>query len=151
LACEPQRCYRREELIELLWPDYELDSGRNCFRIALASLRQQLEPDLPDKGRFILADRTEVSLNPEAYRTDKAAFEAGLKAAAQAQDDASQITALEQAVDLYRSELLPNFDDVWVTEERQRLADAYLLALRRLIKAHVRAHRYEEALELAQR
>src|SRR5881628_2789450 len=32
LAMQPQRRHAREELIELLWPDVELDVGRNRLR-----------------------------------------------------------------------------------------------------------------------
>src|SRR5690242_1537929 len=59
LACATRRSYRREELIELLWPDYELESGRNCLSMALTFLRRQLESEPEDRGRVIQADRTE--------------------------------------------------------------------------------------------
>ncbi|TMH07815.1 MAG: hypothetical protein E6H67_02675 [Betaproteobacteria bacterium] len=44
LALQPQRRHAREELIELLWPNVELDVGRNRLRQVLSTLRRLLEP-----------------------------------------------------------------------------------------------------------
>ncbi len=38
------RSHTRETLIELFWPDTELDSGRHSLSLALSSLRSLLEP-----------------------------------------------------------------------------------------------------------
>ena len=43
LALEPQRRHAREELIDLLWPDVDLDVGRNRLRQVLSTLRRLLE------------------------------------------------------------------------------------------------------------
>ena len=43
LAYHLERPHPREKLIDLLWPDVELDSGRNSFNVALSSLRRLLE------------------------------------------------------------------------------------------------------------
>ena len=44
LALFPKRVHGREELIDLLWPDADLDTGRNRLRQALFALRRLLEP-----------------------------------------------------------------------------------------------------------
>src|SRR5437588_11368884 len=43
LAYHLERPHPREKLIDLLWPDVELDSGSNSFNVALYSLRRLLE------------------------------------------------------------------------------------------------------------
>src|SRR5689334_13010201 len=71
LASFSQRPHRREELIDLLWPEYELESGRNCLRIALNALRQQFEGGPCSIPNVILADRQSVQLNPNSVIIDK--------------------------------------------------------------------------------
>src|SRR2546425_7652373 len=70
LAYHSHRAHPREALIELLWPECDLEAGRNSFRVALSSLRRQLEP--PDgsrgagtaPGTLLLISRTHVQFNP---------------------------------------------------------------------------------------
>src|SRR6266571_3031735 len=63
LAYYGQRAHPRELLIELLWPDCDLDTGRQRLSGALSSLRQQLErPGTPD-GAVLMADHFAVGLN----------------------------------------------------------------------------------------
>ena len=153
LACFPQRPLRREELIELLWPERELESGRNCLRMALSALKQQFQVGTETPANVILADRHTVQLNAEAFLTDKAEFEKNIAAAHRARRagaHAEQSALLKQAVSLYRSDLLPNYDSLWVEGERKRLADAHLLALRRLIELLAKERALDEALHYAQ-
>lgn len=109
LAMFPRRSHSREELIDLLWPDADLDTGRNRLRQALATLRRSLEP--PGLADVLLADRNTVRLNPVAFHCDVAEFEACV-----ARRDAAG------AVTLYAGELLPGHYDEWILKERNRLA-----------------------------
>ena len=122
LALFPQRSHPREELIDLLWPDSDQDAGRLSLRVALASLRRQLEPPDVPPGSVLVADRTVVRLHPAAFRCDVVEFEAALKAAARAPDAGKKRDALDQALALYAGELLPGFWDEWILDERERLA-----------------------------
>ena len=123
--------HSREELIELLWPDGDQDAGRLSLRVALASLRRQIEPPDVPPGSILIADRTVVRLNPLACRSDVAAFEAALKSADRAPDAQTRRRALDQAVALYSGELLPGFWDEWILDERERLAALYDAAVER--------------------
>src|SRR5438034_10627417 len=75
LALEPQRRHAREELIELLWPDVELDVGRNRLRQALSTLRRLLEPADVAPYSVLIADRQTVGLNADAVSCDVREFE----------------------------------------------------------------------------
>src|SRR5215469_3973030 len=66
LACFLKRSHPREELIELMWPDSDLKDGRASLRMALSSLRRQLEPPGTPFNSVLLADRLNVRLNPQA-------------------------------------------------------------------------------------
>lgn len=109
LALFPRRAHSREELVDLLWPDADLDTGRNRLRQALATLRRLLEP--PGLGDVLVADRQQVHLNAAAFSCDVAEFEACV-----ARRDAAGALAL------YAGELLPGHYDEWILDERSRLA-----------------------------
>lgn len=68
LALFPRRDYPREELVDLLWPDSDLDAGRLSLRVALASLRRQLKPPGVPPGSVLVADRTTIRLRPITRR-----------------------------------------------------------------------------------
>ena len=121
LALFPRRDHPREELAELLWPDCEPDAGRLNLRVALASLRRQLEPPDVPPGSVLVADRLMLRLNPAACRCDVAEFEAALRDAALSSGQAQRRAALDRALALFSGELLPGLYDEWVLEERERL------------------------------
>jgi DNA-binding SARP family transcriptional activator len=128
LAFHPYRSHPREELIERFWPECELEAGRNNLRLALYSLRRQLEP-----GGVILADRQTVQLSPEAVTTDVAAFETTLQAAERAPDCPERAQLLADAVEQYQGVLLPGYHDDWILGPRQWLAERYYEALGQLM------------------
>ena len=122
LALYPQRAHSREELCDLLWPEAELSAGRLNLRVAIASLRRQLEPPPLPPGSVLVADRSFVGLNAAAFRCDVADFEAAWAKAARTSSPAAKQDALAHAVALYGGDLLPGSYDDWVVEERERLA-----------------------------
>jgi predicted ATPase/DNA-binding SARP family transcriptional activator len=131
LAYHLDRAHPRDLICELLWPESNLDSSRNNLRVALSSLRRQLEPP-GTGGALILADRTTVRLNPEAVSTDVAGFETALAAARSAGEPAEQARCLARAADLYRGPLLYGYYEDWVLAEQQRLSDLFFFAVRDL-------------------
>ena len=120
LALQPQRRHAREELIELLWPNVELDVGRSRLRQVLSTLRRLLEPpDLPPYS-VLSADRQTIGLTADAVSSDVREFEQLLRQG-----------AIAQALDCYRGDLLPGFLDEWIEDERARLSALYERALAR--------------------
>lgn len=81
LAYHREPAHAREVLVEQLWPESAPKTGRNNLRLALSSLRQQLEPPGTPAGSVITANRIAVGLNPLAVTTDVVEFEASLRAA----------------------------------------------------------------------
>ena len=121
LALFPSRTHSREELADALWPEADLDAGRLNLRVALLSLRRQLEPPGSPAGSILIADRSSIRLNPQACLCDAAQFETALREAARTADLTKKREALHYALALYEGELLPGFYDEWVLEERERL------------------------------
>jgi DNA-binding SARP family transcriptional activator len=132
LAHHRNQTHPREALAGQLWPDADEGAARVRLRQALASLRRQLEPPGIPRGGVLLADRRNVGLNPGAVALDVAEFEAALKAAGKAADPARRAQHLERAIALYGGRLLPGYDADWILLERERLAEAHLLALQEL-------------------
>ncbi len=125
LALHPQRAHSREELAGCLWPDADEDAGRLNLRVALSSLRHQLEPPGCPAESILLADRTSIRFQPHACFCDAVQFEAALREAARTADPARKREKLEQALSFYEGELLPGFYDEWILEERERLQALY--------------------------
>ena len=152
LACRLDRPARRDDLIMQLWPQLEsVSEGRNRFRIALARLREILDASNDSDGSVVLADRTEVCLNPDRVTTDIAEFELRRAQAQQAPDDATRAERLREAVALYRGELLPGYDAEWAENERRGMIESYRDTLKTLVGIEAQARQVHSALDYAHR
>jgi DNA-binding SARP family transcriptional activator len=152
LAYFRQRTHPREILIELLWPEDEVNAGRHSLSVALSSLRPQLEPSgMVAEGSILLADRHAVGLNPAAVTTDVAEFEAALASTMQAVEEEERVRSLVAAVELYGGELLPGYYADWIFPEQQRLEEQFCQALRQLVLLLEQAGDLSRALQYALR
>ena len=137
LALSPGRVLHREELIDRLWPDKDLDAGANNLHRALHDLRRVSGAELAtlDRGVARLADNVWVDVED---------FE---RLAASASRD-----SLAHAVALYRGPLLPDdpYSDALATRReglRQRFVDAGL----RLASLHHDARDSEMCIDVLRR
>lgn len=151
LACYLHRQHPREELIELLWPDSDPAAARLRLRVAINSLRSQLEPAGIQRGSVLIAEDDALRLNPDAVEVDADRFERLLRAAHGCDDAAQRFDLLSLAVNLYTGELLPGIYDDWLLVERERLSEACLGALRSLVEHEEAAGDLQPALEHARR
>lgn len=143
------REHPRETLIEMLWPDSDPDQARNSLSKAVSSLRNQLEPAGIEPGTVLQADRRTVGLNPDFATCDAHRFARLIEAANKISDPSAEMAALEQAVGLFKGELMPGFYADWIMDEQPRLHDAYVSALNRLAELH--SHNPRKGLEYAKR
>ncbi len=125
LALHPDRSFTRDELAEMLWPDSDPQVSRRNLRQALLSLRHVLEPPPIPARSILISEQSRIRLNSNAVSTDAAE----LHRLVQRWRSGGDVLALTKAVDLYKGELLPGFDDAWVFNARLDLEDAYLSAL----------------------
>lgn len=151
LACFAHRSHPREELIDLLWPEVDRESGRMSLRTALTALRRQLEVAgvLPDD--ILLSDRLTVRLSSEAILTDVQLFETAMRNSARAQSPDARVRELTIATGLYQGPLLRGFYEDWILRERQRLETMFHGALQDLGKTLEAQGQYESALQIALR
>lgn len=141
----------REHLVDLFWPEMDLPAGRDNLSTTLGSLRRQLEPPGVRKGMVLEATTAYVRLKPEAITTDVAAFERLIDEAAKTEPVPLRADLLEQAVALYRGDLLPGIYQDWAIQEMNRLQGRFHTALDRLAQVREALGDAAGALEIARR
>jgi predicted ATPase/DNA-binding SARP family transcriptional activator len=137
LALFRNREHYRDEVGDRLWPEVDDAVLRRNLRQALSSLRHVLEPPPVGFGTVLQAEQERLRLNPDLVSTDVAEFEAAVANARRSGGDA-QRRELTRAVSLYTGDLLIDFQEDWILQERLRLEDLYLFSLRGLVE-HCRA------------
>lgn len=148
LALNQSRTLTRDELADAIWGDSHVEAARTSLRTALASLRRQLELPGTETNSVLYANRTVVRLQPDAFTTDVAEFEAACR---DADSPEAPLSAQQEAVRRYSGDLLPGCYADWATAERERLHQAYQHALRQLLTTYWKSGEQEKALELTSR
>ncbi|RME49340.1 MAG: 6-hydroxy-D-nicotine oxidase, partial [Chloroflexi bacterium] len=141
----------RQQAAFLLWPDSTEAQARTNLRRELHHLRRAL----PGAGRFLQADAKSLQWLPDApFTLDVADFEAAVAQAHQAEEAGHQTavqTALAEAVELYRGDLLLSCYDDWILPERERLSHMFIQAMERLIQLLESRREYATAIRYARR
>jgi len=138
LAMHQGRPQRRDKVASLLWGESGVTQARTSLRQALTGIRRALPDACSDA---IVADTEAVSLAAGSIDVDVPSF---LRAAV-GEDPA----ALEQAIDLYRGDLLEglHFDapefEAWLTAERHRLRELALRAMTTLAEHDLSSGDYD--------
>lgn len=152
LALSAGRPVHREAIIAALWPDVDGATGTRNLHVALAALRQALEPGVArGASSYVVRDGDAYSLAlPDGSTSDVAGLDAALAVARRARvagDAAIEERAYTDALDRYTGDLLPEDGPAeWVVGPREHYraaaADA-ALALAEL--AHARGDRVAAA------
>ncbi len=129
----------REYLAFLLWPDEEEGVARTRLRSTVNDLlRVMPQPG----GDFIGSSADELWWNPDvALSLDVDAF-------SEASNDAAR---LEEAVALYRGDLLPELYDEWLDGFRERFRNIYLTVLTQLVSRLRKRGDLTRAIEMARK
>ncbi|MES2306984.1 MAG: AAA family ATPase [Gemmatimonadota bacterium] len=137
LASSPGRRTSREFLLDLLWADVEPDRARRTLRQTLFQLRHLLGDDA-------IQGTEELTLGP-AITIDREQFLAHVERG-----------ALDAALAGYPGDFLTHFGvpggaafEQWADLERHRLRSAYLRTADLLVRRHLNAAHFREALALA--
>ena len=129
LALASRHCLHREQLMELLWPDAEMEAARNNLRQTLHLARQILKSQANSGSEFLIDHNGWICLTPEGETwVDAEAFEVAAAECRRSENGAACQTALA----LYTGELLPEdrYED-WVVTRRESLHWLYLSSLSR--------------------
>lgn len=124
LGLRPGQTHQRDKLAALLWGERSDKHARDGLRHALVVLRKAL-PDV--KPPLLQAEGQTLALNPTVVEVDVATFERRVAE--------GTLSALEQAAEIYRGDLLLGFTmneplfEEWLVAERERLREMALEAL----------------------
>jgi DNA-binding SARP family transcriptional activator len=136
LVLHRQTPQSRSSLAFHLWADSTDTQARTNLRKELYNLRQTL----PDADQFLLIESKTLQWSATApFTLDVMEFENAVKNG-----------DLEQAIALYRGELLPDCEDEWILPERDRLQQLYVRCLEQLIQHLKEKQDYRLALNYAQ-
>jgi DNA-binding SARP family transcriptional activator len=139
--------HSREVLAGLLWSEMPTAQSKKCLRQALWHLQSALSQASTDEPA-LLVDPEWIQINTKAHWwVDVVTFEQAWNGAQDVRGedlDPPTVEALQQAVDLYRGDLLEGSYEDWCVYKRERLQHLYLAILRKLM-ASCEAHREYEA------
>lgn len=152
LLVERGRLVPSDRLIELIWPDLDLDAAANSLRVAVSQLRGLLEPDLdrPAESQFILTRSegylfdvtSDVSIDIDMFLD---AFNRG-QHWTQRSEWGPAIAAYRAAEDQFHGDFLEEDSYAeWALGERERLRDTYLALLTRLAFCQAQLGNYDRA------
>ncbi len=138
----------RERLYDLFWRGAEISEASNRLNVALHGLRKQLNSDKSSLGRLLKSQKGSLWLEESsALMCDVIEFK-GLYRSANQNESLARLSLLQQAIDIYRDDLLPASFENWVMEERQDLTDLYVSALKELIVLKYDFRAYSEVPSL---
>jgi DNA-binding SARP family transcriptional activator/tetratricopeptide (TPR) repeat protein len=155
LLTSPGRRLGREQVMESLWPDLEIDVAANRLNGAVHELRQMLEPEIvrPATSRLLRLERDVLELADGKYIwVDAEVFENLLKEANVTTHSETAERLLEEAASLYGgSYLLEELYSDWTVRRRDALQRSWVGLL--LYLANLRAERgaFSSAIEALER
>jgi DNA-binding SARP family transcriptional activator len=136
LLINGRRPHSREALAGLLWGDAPTEKAKKYLRHALWRLQNALGALSPDAGGALMVEHDWIQLDPRAELwLDVAVFERAfmlVQDSAGAELEARAVEALQEAVRLYRGDLLEGCYSDWCFYERERLQNMYLTMLDKL-------------------
>lgn len=155
LLSSPGRRMGREQVMELLWPDLDIDVAVNRLNGAVHELRQILEPEIarPANSRMLRLERDILELaDASQIWVDAEAFEQFLKEANTTNDPDQAEYLLEEANSLYKGGyLLEELYSEWAAPRRDALQRAWVGLLLNLTNLRVEQGAYARALEILDR
>lgn len=123
----------REQIMDALWPDLDMETAGNRLDRAVYSLRQVFEPsrNRPATSPFLLTEREVLLLATQSQIwIDADAFEHLLTRAQSSTDEGEKEKLLEEAMHLYGGEFLPEDNkNEWTRARRELLRRAWVSLL----------------------
>jgi len=155
LLLNRQRAHHRERLAAVFWERHPTRVARKYLRNSIWKVRQILRSAGAPANEYLSVGNDSVSFQCSSrYWLDIEAFEAKVlpyQDIAGQQLTASQVTHLEEAVDLYVGDLLEGIYEDWCLYDRERLRLLYLNALGKLMVFHEVNGTYERGLACGER
>jgi predicted ATPase/DNA-binding SARP family transcriptional activator len=133
--------HSREKLAALFWGDVSDQQARHSLRTALASLRKELGVELFITDRETVQINTDISILIDALQLEKVANATSK----------GELRNLQDAIALYRGDLLTDFYDDWILRERDHFRNLYLDLLLQMTHLMRSRSEYARAIYYAER
>ncbi|HEX3043410.1 MAG TPA: BTAD domain-containing putative transcriptional regulator [Bacillota bacterium] len=135
----------KEEILEELWPDHNLEKAQGLFHTCLYYLRQILDkvgcPDL------IIYQNKQYELTTKLFTSDRSEFQELIAAGFNDETPLEKAPDfLERAVTLYRGEYLQELDYIWLLPNREYLKNLYCEARLRLARYYLNKNDHNRAI-----
>ncbi|HRJ41018.1 MAG: winged helix-turn-helix domain-containing protein [Caldilineaceae bacterium] len=145
----------RDVLMDVFWMETPPERARSNLASAVYRLRQQLEAEPVTPGTYLLSRRSgEVGFNWEsAHWLDSQTFTASVRPLLRKPIpdlSAADVCTLEDALTLYRGDLLEGIYDDWALREREHYRSLYLHCLSRLLRYYAGRGEYGQSILYAQ-
>ncbi len=164
LMLESEKPHSREHLAGLFWGDSDDVKAAKNMRQGLSNLRKSIRDNDPEKPFLLISsDAIQANLNNPHLILDAHAFERLISTCeSHPHRNLKTCTAcayrLEQAVELYRGELLDGFVlkdseyfQDWLVARREYFHQKALTVLEHLADYHLKRHEYQKAITYARR
>ncbi len=141
----------REQIMDALWPDLDIETAASRLDRAVYSLRQLFEPsrNRPATSPFLLTEREQLVLaNQAQVWVDADAFEHLLTQARETSDLGKQESLLDEAATLYGGDFLPEERRVeWAMGRRESLQRSWIGLLLDLARLRIDRDALTSAIE----
>lgn len=140
--------HSRDSLIDIFWPENDIQSGRHNLSQALSSIRSQFNQVNSASSSLIISNRNFISFNKELSKTDVGLFKEISKKAFLNKYISEQKNLLSSAVELYKGHFLNGFYDDWAISEREHLQNVYIRCVNTITKYLQDSNELSQAIEL---
>jgi DNA-binding SARP family transcriptional activator len=141
----------RDRLAALYWGDSPTEQARRNLRVALSRIKRLLSSNVNgavEKAELLRASMTAVCMSDDAsIFVDANLFESLVHNNCDIKHlSETKVANIQEAVNLYKECLLPEFDDEWVVTDRENLRSKYVIALRTLVYHYITQHDFVAAV-----
>ncbi|MEK6300719.1 MAG: BTAD domain-containing putative transcriptional regulator [Acidobacteriota bacterium] len=150
-----ERPHARETLAALLWGDSPTATSKKYLRQALWQLQSALTDAAPSARHLLIVEPDWIQIDPDAgLWLDVAEFEQSFNLVQGVRGpelDVAGARSLEEAVALYKADLLEACYEDWCIYERERLQNMFLAMLDKLMSYCESHDQYENGLQYGAR
>lgn len=143
--------FSRERLLETLYESHPVANPRKALINDLYAIRTGLEKHGINADRFLVDDGAGIGTSASvAIDTDVGKFDSAAKSGMMS-DEGKSLVQLQEAVEIYSGDLLPDFEEDWCIFERERLRDLFILAGEKLVAVYLGERAFDQALPVCRR
>lgn len=136
----------RETLIDALWPNADIDQGRNRLSTSLSHVRSALTAIGLAPDEFLVADRKFVKLIGEGVEVDVSKFEHLAQRAQILPKEEEKKPLIQEALDIYTSQLAVELFDDWILIPQVSLSSLYEKLAWEMVRLCIRSGDHATAL-----